>query len=53
MCVYIYKEYIYSFSDICYIHILFQVVFPYRLLQNIEYSSLYYTVGGNILSSCI
>ena len=25
--------------------ILFQIVFPVRLLQNIEQSSLYYTVG--------
>ena len=28
-----------------YIRILFQIVFPYRLLQNIECSSLYY-IGG-------
>ena len=28
-----------------YISIFFQILFPYRLLQNIEYSSLYYTVG--------
>ena len=27
------------------IYILFQILFPYRLLQNIEYSSLCYTVG--------
>ena len=26
-------------------YILFQILFPYRLLQNIEYSSLCYTVG--------
>ena len=25
--------------------ILFQILFPYRLLQNIEYSSLCYTLG--------
>ena len=28
-----------------YIFIIFQILFPYRLLQNIEYSSLCYTVG--------
>ena len=28
-----------------YIYILFQTLFPYKLLQNIEYSSLRYTVG--------
>ena len=33
--------------DIC---ILFQILFPYRLLQNIEYSSLLYTVGPCWLS---
>ena len=33
-----------SDSDI-HISILFQILFPYRLLQNIEYSSLCYTVG--------
>ena len=27
------------------ISILLQIIFPYRLLQNIEQSSLYYTVG--------
>ena len=27
------------------VSILFQILFPYRLLQNIEYSSLFYTVG--------
>ena len=27
------------------IYILFQILFPYRLLQNIDYSSLCYTVG--------
>ena len=30
--------------------ILFQILFPYRLLQNTEYSSLYYTVGPCRLS---
>ena len=33
-----------------YMSILFQVLFPYRLLQNIEYSSLGYTVGPCWLS---
>ena len=28
-----------------YVYILFQVLFPYRLLQDIEYGSLCYTVG--------
>ena len=28
-----------------YIHIPFQILFPYRLLQNIEYGSLCSTVG--------
>ena len=33
-----------------YISILFQILFPYRLLQNIEYSSLCYTVAPCWLS---
>ena len=33
-----------------YISILFQILFPCRLLQNIKYSSLYYTVGPCWLS---
>ena len=33
-----------------YIHILFQILFPYRLSQNIDYSSLCYTVGPCWLS---
>ena len=33
-----------------YIYILFQILFSYRLLQNIEYSSLCYTVGPCWLS---
>ena len=28
-----------------YMYILFQILFPYSLLQNTEYSSLCYTVG--------
>ena len=32
------------------LYILFQILFPYRLLQNIEYSSLCYTVGPCWLS---
>ena len=39
----IYTKYIYI--CICIIYILFWVLFPYKLLQNIEYSSLGYTVG--------
>ena len=36
------------------IYILFQILFPYRLLQNIEYSSLCYTVGpGWLYILCI
>ena len=37
--------YIYIYVYMNNIYILFQVLFPYRLLQNIEYSSLSYTVG--------
>ena len=37
-------KYIYTHTHV-YIYNLFQVIFPYRLLQNIEYSSLCYTVG--------
>ena len=33
-----------------YIFFFFQILFPYRLLQNIEYSSLCYTVGSCCLS---
>ena len=33
-----------------YIYILFQILFPYRLLQNIQYSSLCYTVNPHCLS---
>ena len=33
-----------------YLFILFQIFFPYRLFQNIEYSSLCYTVGPYWLS---
>ena len=29
-----------------YIYVLFQILFSYRLLQNTEWSSLYYTVGS-------
>ena len=41
MCIYIH-------TYICiyiYTYILFQIIFPYQLLQNIEYSSLCYRVG--------
>ena len=34
-----------SDSVIVYIYILFQILFHYRLLQDIEYRSLCYTVG--------
>ena len=45
--LYIYKRiYIYIYIYIhTHTHILFQILFPYRLLQNIEYSSLCSTVG--------
>ena len=33
-----------------YMHLLFQVVFPFRLLQSIEQGSLWYTVGPCWLS---
>ena len=33
-----------------YIHIFFHVLFHYRLLQDIEYSPLFYTVGPHCLS---
>ena len=36
--------YIYMCVYIC-IYILFQIIFHYRLLKDIEYSSLCYTVG--------
>ena len=48
MCVYIFI-YIYLFI-IIYIYILFQIPFHYRLLQDVEYSSLCYTVGPCFLS---
>ena len=35
------------------IYILFQILFPYRLSQNIEYSSLRYTVGPCLSILCI
>ena len=39
-------------DSVIYIHvsILFQILFPFRLLQNIEQSSLCYTVGLSWLS---
>ena len=42
--------YIYYIIYIIYIYILFQILFHYRLLQDIEYSSLCYTVGPSSLS---
>ena len=38
----IYILYVYIYMHM---YILFQIFFYYRLLQNIEYSSLWYTVG--------
>ena len=35
-----------------YIYILFQILFHYKLLQEIEYSSLCYTVCGCVWHSC-
>ena len=32
-------------DSVIHIYILFQILFPYRLVQNIEYSYLCYTVG--------
>ena len=39
-------------DSVIHIHvtILFKILFPFRLLQNIEQSSLYYTVGPGWLS---
>ena len=39
------KWFSYIYTYIC-IYILFQIIFPCRLLQNIEYSSLCYTVSS-------
>ena len=39
------RDYIIYIYIYIYIHIPFQILFPYRLLQNIEYSSLCSTVG--------
>ena len=46
MYIYIYI-YIYIYTHT---HIVFQILFSYSLLQNIEYSSLCYTVGSCWLS---
>ena len=35
-----------SYAGFCFFFSLFQILFPYRLLHNIEYSSLGYTVGA-------
>ena len=40
MCIYVYTH----------THIVFQILFSYSLLQNIEYSSLCYTIGSCWLS---
>ena len=39
-------------DSVMHIHvsILFQILFPFRLLQNIDQSSLYYAVGSCLLS---
>ena len=53
--MYVYT-YIHTYICVCvYIYIythmyFFQILFPYRLLQNIEYSSLCYTVGPILVS---
>ena len=41
-------SHIYIYSHMCIY--FFQIIFPYRLLQNIEYGSLCYTVGPCWLS---
>ena len=40
-------------SPLIHISILFQILFPYQLLQNTEYSSLHYTVGPYVLYICL
>ena len=41
------KWFIYIYMCVCVcVCILFQILFPYRLLQSIEYNSLCYTVGS-------
>ena len=46
--IYIYHTVIVIYINICdsvlHVYILFQILFPYRLSQNIKYSSLCYTV---------
>ena len=41
---YIYISYIYDIYIYTHTYILFQIIFPYRLLQDIEYSSLCYFI---------
>ena len=36
---------VYQSDSVIHLYILFQILFHYRLLQDIEYSSLCYTVG--------
>ena len=45
MCVYTLSVYIYIYIYFFFLYILFQILFHYGLLQDIEYSSLCYTVG--------
>ena len=42
--IHIYFQFFYIYS-VLYVYILLQILFPYRLLQNIECRSLCYTVG--------
>ena len=58
MCVlglytYLFGLYIYSICRYIQKYVLFQILFPYRLLQEIEYSSLCYTVGPDLSALCI
>ena len=42
----------FSFCDsVIHIHIIFEIIFHYKLLQNIDFSSLYYTV--TFVACCI
>ena len=51
--MYICKTYVYVYIHTyiyIYIYILFQILFPFRLLEDTEYSSLCYIVGPSWLS---
>ena len=45
ICFFFFFSYMFYIYIYIYIYILFQILFPYRLFKNVEYSSLYYTVG--------